>query len=130
MYRVCKGKIEKLETSNQQTQTSSYYQNKELESFIESNYVSIKDRETKVFEFLANRTKIVDKMDFNGKPANRVQFIVIDVNDTAQRREKIYEVSRTHVSKIYDELKKGKTVLEISRLGSGKDTRYFVKSVR
>ena len=58
-----------METSNnrQQTQTS-YYQNKEIESFIESNYVSIKDRETKVFEFLADRTKVVDKADFNGKP--------------------------------------------------------------
>jgi len=31
---------------------------------------------------------------------------------------------------MYDELKKGKTILEISRLGSGKDTRYFVKAVR
>ena len=57
-------------TNNQQeqTQTPSYYQNKEIESFIESNYVSIKDRETKVFEFLADRTKVVDKADFNGKP--------------------------------------------------------------
>jgi hypothetical protein len=119
-----------LETSNQQTQTSSYYQNKEIESFIESNYVSIKDRETKVFEFLANRAKVVHKTDFNGKPTKRVQFIVIDVNDTEQRKEKIFEVSRMHVAKIYDELKNGKTILEISRIGNNKDTRYLVKPVR
>jgi hypothetical protein len=117
-------------TNNQQQTQTSYYQNKEIESFIESNYVSIKDRETKVFEFLANRAKVVDKVDFNGKPTKRVQFIVIDINDTEQRKEKIFEVSRMHVAKIYDELKKGKIILEISRLGSGKDTRYFVKAVR
>jgi hypothetical protein len=131
-----------LETSNQQTTssnnqqqqtqtaTTSYYQNKEIESFIESNYVSVKDRETKVFEFLANRAKVVDKTDFNGKPTKKVQFIVIDINDTEQRKEKIFEVSRMHVAKIYDELKKGKIILEISRFGSGKDTRYLVKPVR
>jgi hypothetical protein len=120
-------------TNNQQEQTqtpSLYYQNKELESFIESNYVSIKDRETKVLEFLADRTKVVDKTDFNGKPTKRVQFIVIDINDTKQRKEKIFEVSRMHVAKIYDELKNGKAILEISRMGSGKDTRYFIKPVR
>jgi hypothetical protein len=137
MCRVCEGNIEKLETSNQQqTQTSSkdnqqisYYQNKDIESFIESSYVSIKDRETKVLEFLADRTKVVDKTDFNGKPTKRVQFIVIDINDP-QHKEKTFEVSRMHVAKIYEELKKGRTVLEISRIGSNKDTRYFIKPVR
>jgi transglutaminase/protease-like cytokinesis protein 3 len=45
-----------------------------------------------------------------------------------------YPISLNHpyslVSKIYDELRNGKTILEISRNGSGKDTRYFVKPVR
>jgi hypothetical protein len=114
--------------NNQQTQTQTY-QNKEIESFIESNWITIKDRETKVFEFVPGKAKVVDKTDFNGKPVKKVQFSVIDINDE-RRKEKFFEVSRMHVSKIYDELKKGKTILEISRLGSGKDTRYFVKAVR
>jgi hypothetical protein len=47
-----------------------------------------------------------------------------------QRKEKFYEVSRSHVAGIYNELKNGKTILEISRLGSGKDTRYLIKAVK
>jgi hypothetical protein len=45
----------------------------------------------------------------------------IDINDM-QSNEKFFEISRMYVSKMYDELKNGKAILEISRLGSGKDT--------
>ncbi len=40
-------------TNTNQTQNLNpkYYENKELESFIESNYVSIKDGETKVLQY-------------------------------------------------------------------------------
>ena len=47
-----------------------------------------------------------------------------------QRREKKFELSKKHVPKIYDELKKGKTVLEIFRTGLGKQTEYHVKAIR
>jgi hypothetical protein len=120
--------MEIVETTSS-TKTTNNYENKELEKFIEGNYIGIKDGETRVLQFLPNKTKIVEKNDFNGKPTKRVQFTAIDIND-AQRLEKIFELSRMHVGKIYDELKKGKTVLEISRFGSAKETRYLVKAVR
>jgi hypothetical protein len=116
-------------TSNQTTATNQFYQSKEIESFIESSWITIKDKETKVLEFIPDKTKVVDKVDFNGKPQKKVQYVAIDINDP-QRKEKFFEVSRSHVAGIYNELKNGKTVLEISRLGSGKDTRYLVKAVR
>ena len=75
------------------------------------------------------KAKVIEKPDFNGRPTKRVQFTVIDVNDM-ERREKIFELSKIHVGKIYAELQKGKTILEISRSGSAKDTRYFVKAVK
>jgi len=53
----------------------------------------------------------------------------IDINDM-QHKERFFEISRMYVSKMYDELKNGNTILQISRLGSGKDTKYFVKEVR
>jgi hypothetical protein len=118
------------QNQNQNTTTTIYYENKDLEQFIESNYVSFKDQETKVLEFVPNKTNIVDKTDFNCKPTKRVQFTVIDINDINRRRERILELSRNHIAVIYNELKKGKSVLEISRSGSGRDTRYFVKAVR
>jgi hypothetical protein len=58
----------------------------------------------------------------------KVQFAVTHVNRS--EKEKLFEVSRAHAAKIYDELKAGKTILEISRLGTGKETRYFVKPVK
>jgi hypothetical protein len=57
-----------------------------------------------------------------------VQFAVTDVNRSG--KEKLFEVSRAHAARIHDELKAGKTILGISRLVTGKETRYFVKPVR
>jgi hypothetical protein len=50
--------------------------------------------------------------------------------EDAQRRERKFELSRKHVPKTYNELKKGKTVLEIFRTGLGKQTEYHVKAIR
>jgi hypothetical protein len=97
--------------------------------FIQSDYVNIKEGESKTFEFIPSKTKVVDKLDFNGKPAKKVQFIVIDSQDP-QRTERKLELSRKHVAKIYNELQKGKTVIEIYRSGIGKETVYIPKSIR
>lgn len=57
--------------------------------FIQSDYINIKDGESKVLEFITGKTKMVDKLDFNGKPTKRVQFVVIDTQDP-QRSETTY----------------------------------------
>jgi hypothetical protein len=97
--------------------------------FIQSDYVNIKDGESKVLEFITGKTKMVDKLDFNGKPTKRVQFVVIDTQDQ-QRSERKFELSRKHVAKVYNELQKGRTVIEIYGSGTGKETTYIPKSVR
>jgi hypothetical protein len=107
----------------------SSYENKEVEEFIEGEYISIREDESTVLEFIKNKEKIVDKIDFNGKPTKKVQFIVIDPEDE-ERKERKFELSRKHVAKIYNELKSGKTVLEIFRSGTGKDTKYIPKGIR
>jgi hypothetical protein len=103
--------------------------NKEIEEFIEGDYISIKEGESRVLEFDISKMKLVDKTDFNGNPAKKVQFLVTNPEDP-QRREKKFELSKKHVPKIYNELKKGKTVLEIFRTGQGKQTEYHVKAIR
>jgi len=55
----------------------------------------------------------------------KVQFLVIDPQDP-QRREKNFELSKKHVPKIYNELKKGKTVLEIFRTGLRKNKQNIM----
>ena len=101
----------------------------EIEEFIEGDYITIKEGESRVLEFDINKMKLVDKTDFNGNPVKKVQFIVTNPEDP-QRREKKFELSKKHVPKIYNELKKGKTVLEIFRTGLGKQTEYHVKAIR
>ena len=66
-------------SSNQQQNQnqSQFYQSKEIESFIESSWITIKDKETKVLEFIPGKTKVVDKIDFNGKPQKKVQYVVV-----------------------------------------------------
>jgi hypothetical protein len=114
-------------TSN--PQTNSKYVNPEIEMFIQSDYVNIKEGESKTLEFIVTKTKLVDKLDFNGKPTKMVQFVVINSQDP-QRTERKLELSRKHIAKIYNELKKGKTVIEIYRNGTGKETVYIPKSIR
>jgi hypothetical protein len=77
-------------------------QNKEIEEFIEGDYISIKEGESRVLEFDISKMKLVDKTDFNGNPAKKVQFIVVNPEDP-QRREKKFELSKKHVPKIYNE---------------------------
>jgi hypothetical protein len=103
--------------------------NKEIEEFIEGDYITIREGESRTLEFDINKIKLEDKTDFNGNPVKKVQFLVIDPQDQ-QRREKKFELSKKHVPKIYNELKKGKAVLEIFRTGLGKQTEYHVKAVR
>jgi hypothetical protein len=108
-------------------------QNKELEEFIEGDYITIKEGESRTLEFDINKVKLVDRTDFNGSLIKKVQFIVTNPDDPQQqeqRRERKFELSRKHVPKIYNELKKGKTVLEIFRTGQGKQTEYHVKAIR
>lgn len=47
-----------------------------------------------------------------------------------KQRGKNLELSKKHVSKIYNELKKGKIMLEIFRTGLGKQIEYHVKATR
>ncbi len=96
---------------------------------IEGDYITIKEGESRILEFDINKVKLMDKTDFNGNPVKKVQFVVTDPEDP-ERREKKFELSKKHVPKIYGELKKGKTVLGIFRIGQGKQTEYHVKAIR
>jgi len=110
-------------------QTSTEYENKEIEAFIESEYISIRDGESRVLEFLTGREKVVDRTDFNGNPTKKVQYIAIDPQDPEQKERK-FELSKKHVRKIHNELRKGYSVLDVFRTGQGSQTDYHVKAIR
>jgi hypothetical protein len=107
------------------------YENKELEDFIEGQWIKIQDGETRVLQFLPEKTQVIEKKDFNGNMAKKVQFIVVDPNrGTIDGAEKKFEVSRRHAAKIYPQLQRGNNVLEIYRSGTGIKTDYIVKAIR
>ena len=89
---------------NQNNTNRQAYQNKDIEDLIESNWISIKDGETTVLQFVPDKSKVIEKTDFNGKPVKKAQFCVTDINQHAGK-EKFFEVSRIHAAKIYEELK-------------------------
>jgi 23S rRNA pseudoU1915 N3-methylase RlmH len=106
------------------------YENKELEDFIEGQWIKIQDNgEGRTLEFIPEKTQVIEKKDFNGNMAKKVQFIVIDPKSESNT-EKKFEVSRKHAAKIYEHLKKGKTILELYRSGEGIKTDYIIKAVQ
>lgn len=119
----------KKENQNTTISKTSPFYNRDFEDYITSDYINLKDKQSGVFEFVKGKEKIVEKLDFNKNQVKKAQFIVIDQADP-EREERILELSRMHVPNIYNELKKGATVLELYRSGTGKDTRYIVKPIR
>jgi hypothetical protein len=112
------------------TPSSTPYHNKEFEDFIESDYEkSIPENESRTYEFIVGKEKLVEKPDFTGRLTKKAQFVVINQNDPA-KKEKKFELSKMHISRIYEQFTKGFKVLEISRIGKGKETRYLVKPIR
>ncbi|MFL6340935.1 MAG: hypothetical protein ACJ72U_05235 [Nitrososphaeraceae archaeon] len=69
--------------------------NKEIEEFIEGDYITIKEGESRILEFDINKVKLMDKTDFNGNPVKKVRFVVTDPEDP-ERREKKFELSKKH----------------------------------
>jgi hypothetical protein len=109
--------------------STQQYENKELEEFIEGQWIKIGDGDTRVLEFKSEKTQVIEKKDFNGNLAKKVQFIVIDLK-SGNKTEKKFEVSRRHAAKIYAELKQGHNVLEITRSGTGIKTDYTMKPIK
>jgi hypothetical protein len=62
---------------------------KEIEDFIEGDYITIREGESRILEFDINKLKLVDKTDFNGNPVKKVQFLVINPQDEQQREKKV-----------------------------------------
>jgi hypothetical protein len=107
----------------------------EIEDFFGGDYVrSFEDGETRVYEFDVPRWKVETKPGYNGGPTTRVLRCVVRDPKSAIRGWKYWDLSRTH-GNVWRELKygnngKGWTVMEITRQGTGMNTRYVPKGIR
>jgi hypothetical protein len=114
-----------------QEQPKAYKISTDIQDYIESEYLKIEDGQTRTLEFLPNRTTLENKTDFSGKPTQRAQFIVIDLEREDQRRkeQKFQQLPKKYVRKMIDEFRKDKTVFQITRSGTGINTNYIIKAL-
>ena len=106
----------------------------EIEDFLEGSFVKIfENGETRVYEFDVAQCKVVSKTSFDGKPTKVLRYVVRDPESMVQTW-KFWDLPRAHKN-VYYELRhgnngKGWTVMEVTREGLNKNTRYKVKGIR
>jgi hypothetical protein len=87
----------------------------------EGRFINLDPEETTILQFNAEKIEPVER-EFDGKTYTRYQYVVINHDG----QEKIFESNSPTSRKIDLHLLNGNTMLEIQRLGSGKQTRYTI----
>jgi hypothetical protein len=108
-----------------QSQTISEAARKNLDSNAElwkaeSQYIKLEDGETRILQF--NPEKLEPT-----KYGPRISYSVIAPN-YADKGPKKFEAGKTTSKKIDSLLRQGKTLLKITRKGTGRDTEYDVQA--
>jgi viroplasmin and RNaseH domain-containing protein len=105
----------------------------EIESELETtgNYFKAKAGKTYIIRMDPDHDKIVPTenerfKDAQGNPVKRYECRITHVNNS---KEQIWSVSKTVCHDIIEELKKGFTVLRVTRTGSDRGTVYDVKGI-
>jgi hypothetical protein len=88
----------------------------------EGKFINLDPEEMTILQFDAEKIEPVMR-EFDGERSTRYQYIVI-----RDGQEKIFESNSPTSRKIDLQLRNGNTLLEIKRLGSGKQTRYIINS--
>jgi len=93
----------------------------EEESQKQHQFYKVNPGEKRIFKFDTSKIQIVDS-EYQGKKSRRARYMVIDPN--IQFEEKQWEISMTHAVQLNALLKKGILLVEVQRLGGGRDTKY------
>jgi hypothetical protein len=89
----------------------------------ESKYVKLYAGEKRTLHFDAEKMEPVE-VEFDGKKSIRYQYTVTDPNDPDQQ-EKYFTLGPRDSTLVDTLLSEGKTILNVHRIGAGKDTHYF-----
>lgn len=92
----------------------------------ETKYVKLEPGEKRTLHFNAEKMGPVEQ-EFDGKKVIRYQYTVTDPNDPDQQ-EKYFTVSKRNSAIIDTYLSQGKTILNVHRIGAGRDTQYLITS--
>jgi hypothetical protein len=104
-----------------------------IEEEIETSSQYFKPKPGKTYTIRLDPTKKIEAVvterfkDAQGKPLKRYQFRMAHVNNG---KEQIWGTSKTVCSQIITELKKGSTVLKVTRNGSDRSSTYTIEGVQ
>jgi hypothetical protein len=98
----------------------------EIENILnkDNQYISIAIGEKKLLRFVTTKKIIEIEKPYNGQQFKKVRFIAIELN-SGSNAEKFLYVGRRSARLIVAKLKEAHTILNIERIGSGKDTLYI-----
>jgi len=90
----------------------------------DSPNVIIATGEKKLLRFVM--TKKIEEVPktYNGQPTKQIRFFAIELN-SGSNTEKFLDVGRRSARLIVAKLKEGHKILNVERIGSGKDTLYI-----
>jgi hypothetical protein len=104
-----------------------------IEEEIETSSQYFKPKSGKTYVIRLDPINKIEKVetdrfkDAQGKPLKRYRFKVAHVNNG---KEQLWDTSKTACSEIITELKKGFTILKITRTGSDRSTKYTIEGVQ
>ena len=108
-----------LDEAEQELETSSqYFKPKPSKTYM----IKLDPQNDKIVPIENDRFK-----DANGKPIKRYQVKVTHVNNGKQQ---LWDTSKTVCSQIIAELRKGSTVLKVTRPGADRSTTYQIQGVQ
>ena len=103
------------------------YDEIEQASKANSQFFKLNPGEKAMLKFDEKKIQVVEA-EFNGQKKKRVRYGVVNVNRPGE--EKFFEISMAHSTQLNAFLKRGFMLLEVERIGGGKETRYnFVPGV-
>jgi hypothetical protein len=89
-----------MQTSASTAASATSETSESVEDFLEGTYISIRDGESRTLEFSLDKTSVIEKLDFNGNPVKKVQFLVKDPSRGPDQQDKKFQLSRKHAYKI------------------------------
>ena len=91
----------------------------------QSGYLKLKDGEVRTLQFNPSKIELVDN-EFNGKVTKRVEYKVLD--SKANDGEKTLSMAIRNARQINRLIQRGRTKLEIERIGSDLNTVYNIST--
>lgn len=97
-----------------------------IDELLSGEYISMQPGEKKILKFYGPQEKKIENVEkkWNNEPIWKIRFIVTEPKSATPKMDKFLDVGKCSARLIVPKLKEGHRLLEIQRMGSGKETLY------